>query len=304
MKRGADVRYSGIASADAKMIEMISSSFSKGDEQQRSSIAVGSSRSAKGKPQQSCPRLMVILLIFLPAALTLMAYVYVVGGPRATQMNHHDDSSTTLHSFGEGGSIGKEQILKKKLPTTKELELAALLEQREEISQEDTGAGTRGGESSSSSSSTAATKCDYDCQTDRMGHVVPLLPGQAICNEQFRFGLTRAGIFQWEDCDTDTVYEIFNPYSDAVRTSETVNLRLQPNATLQILGAESSTVFWSRDSNREHMQVTHCLSRPYFDCPYFHLHKPGNVVFNYIDSQTGKFIDRKIQRVYNDLGLP
>ena len=303
MKRGADVRYSGIASADAKMIEMISSSFSKGDEQQRSSIAVGSSRSAKGKPQQSCPRLMVILLVFLPAALTLIVYVYVVGGPGATQRNHHD-SSTTLNSFGEGGSIGKEQILKKKRPSTKELELVALLEQREEISQEDTGAGTRGGESSSSSSSTAATKCDYDCQTDRMGHVVPLLPGQAICNEQFRFGLTRAGIFQWEDCDTDTVYEIFNPYSDAVRTSETVNLRLQPNATLQILGAESSTVFWSRDSNREHMQVTHCLSRPYFDCPYFHLHKPGNVVFNYIDSETGKFIDRKIQRVYNDLGLP
>jgi hypothetical protein len=160
---------------------------------------------------------------------------------------------------------------------------------------------TTANETSKDSSATgrATTKCDYECQTDRMGHEVPLFPGQAICNQQFRFGLTHEGIFQWEDCDTDNVIELFDPSSKQV--SQPVQMRLLPNATIEVTGAVASTVYWSRESKREYMQVTPCLSRPHFDCPYLHMHKPGNVVFNYIDSVTGKWIDRNIQRVYDDI---
>jgi hypothetical protein len=47
--------------------------------------------------------------------------------------------------------------------------------------------------------------CDYACQNhhpDRIGHNVHLARGQAVCSEQFRFGLSDKGEFFWKDCES------------------------------------------------------------------------------------------------------
>lgn len=52
--------------------------------------------------------------------------------------------------------------------------------------------------------------CDWDCQTDRHGNNQLMYSGQGICNEQYRFGISRDGVFQFQDCDAKERLVILN----------------------------------------------------------------------------------------------
>mmetsp|Transcript_21077 Transcript_21077/g.60146 ORF Transcript_21077/g.60146 Transcript_21077/m.60146 type:complete len:151 (+) Transcript_21077:527-979(+) len=145
------------------------------------------------------------------------------------------------------------------------------------------------------------------------------MAGQALCNDDNRFGLTKDGVFLLHECGTDdapavafnyTQYMLEVDDSDSNKQQYTPDLLywiIQPNATFQVgqFHSESrkrSTILWQRDTIRENMQITkQCLHSPKLDCPYLHLHKAGNVVLNWIDAKTHRWMDRKIERCFTDL---
>lgn len=132
----------------------------------------------------------------------------------------------------------------------------------------------------------------YDCQTDRFGHEMPLYAGQAICNEQFRFGLTKEGIFQWNDCDmNEKKIIVVHPDAHAFVMAETGSLRLEN---------DKQEILWQKDPTLEIIPTRECLHHPLLDCPYLHLHKSGDVVLNSI-TRDGQWKDRKIQHCFDEL---
>jgi hypothetical protein len=146
--------------------------------------------------------------------------------------------------------------------------------------------------------------CIYDCQTDRLGHKTPLFTGQALCNHQYRFGLTHEGVFQWHDCDTHQTHVFYTPTTTTTTTTnnQVSYFEMQEDAAFQLYSYDNQVV-WKKASTRQpkiHFSA-HCLSRPLLDCPYLHLHKSGDVVLNWIDDNNGKWVDRNIKRCYNDL---
>jgi hypothetical protein len=157
----------------------------------------------------------------------------------------------------------------------------------------------------------------YDCQTDRMGHEQPLYPGQALCNDRYRFGLTREGVFQWQEClggsnnTTQVFYDgaTLNFTYSGIATSSSNQQRLhfvmRTDATFQIVllsgtGGDESVV-WEDTMTCGIVHVyKHCLSRPLLDCPYLHLHKSGDIVLNWIDDN-GHWNDRNSKKCYKQL---
>jgi hypothetical protein len=150
----------------------------------------------------------------------------------------------------------------------------------------------------------------YDCQTDRMGHEQPLYPGQALCNDRYRFGLTREGVFQWQEClegSNNAITQVF--YNGTITPSSSNQQRLhfvmRTDATFQIVlssGTEGEeSVVWEDKTTCGVVHVyKQCLSRPLLDCPYLHLHKSGDIVLNWIDDN-GHWNDRNSKKCYKQL---
>jgi hypothetical protein len=138
--------------------------------------------------------------------------------------------------------------------------------------------------------------CDYDCQTDRLGHKMPLYTGQALCNDQYRFGLTLDGFFQWHDCDTNQKHIFYTPTSVSNQVSY---FEMLEDATFQLVSNDKKVV-WKEPSTSQIHYTAECLHDPQLDCPYLHLHKSGDVVMNSIDDN-GKWVARNIKRCYENL---
>ena len=133
--------------------------------------------------------------------------------------------------------------------------------------------------------------CECVCQTDRLGHLTPLFAGHALCNAQYRFGLTKDGDLVWQDCDLNETKHIHNDASS-------VSFQMTSNGTLQLLST-TQVVVWEKVPTLWIGYTKHCLSRPLLDCPYLHLHKSGDLVLNSISDGTWR--DRKIQKCFDDL---
>jgi hypothetical protein len=147
-----------------------------------------------------------------------------------------------------------------------------------------------------------SSSCDYDCQTDRLGHMTPLYSGQAICNHEYRFGLSsRDGTtsLRWHNCDSGDIVAL---YSTNKKQEDTVYFELQEDATFQIRSG-SKEILWEKPSTRKIHATPECLQDPDLDCPYLHLHKHGNVVLNWINDDNGEWMDRNIQRCYKDFDV-
>lgn len=181
-------------------------------------------------------------------------------------------------------------------------------------SQEDMDGTVNGGESSiesmeSLSSPTedgASNECHllYECQTDRMGHESPLYAGQGLCNDQFRFGITPDGIFQWHDCETNVKKVVYNS-DDTMENNNSTNadvfyFSMSPEGTLRLYD-DSDQIIWQKESKLTITVTEQCLHRPLLDCPYLHLHKSGDVVLNSVNARTGSWSDRKIERAFDNL---
>ncbi len=133
----------------------------------------------------------------------------------------------------------------------------------------------------------------YDCQTDRIGHETPLLAGQALCNDVFRFGVTPDGIFQWHDCAA--------PLTKVIYENTTISyFSMSSEGTFRVMDANDK-VIWRKEPKVSISYYKECLPRPLLDCPYLHLHKDGTVVLNSIESRTGIWSDRNIERAFDDL---
>lgn len=142
---------------------------------------------------------------------------------------------------------------------------------------------------------TMTDPCDnlYDCQTDRLGHNTPLLRGQALCNDIFRFGITHDGVFQWHNCAaplTKVIYE----------NSTIFYFTMTSHGALQLID-DDDMLMWQKEPKISISYTKECLHRPLLDCPYLHLHKDGVLVLNSIDSTTGRWSDRKIEKAFDDL---
>jgi len=163
---------------------------------------------------------------------------------------------------------------------------------------------------------TKTTTCSelYDCQTDRIGHESRLYPGQAICSrkDQFAFGLSLEGIFQWHDCFSDETALFFNgtAYLDGSSSSSSdLYFVMAVDASFGIYHRNNKTddttttgsLVWKSECQKHVTFFAKCLApRPVLDCPYLHLHSGGDVVLNWIDGD-GVWQDRNIQRVYPEL---
>jgi hypothetical protein len=145
-----------------------------------------------------------------------------------------------------------------------------------------------------SSLSPSTSGGDYDCQTDRLGHKHPIYVGQALCNAQYRFGLTSEGVFQWQDFISDETHVLYSGGEGKVDYFE-----ITETGVLQLFSRDEDLV-WEKESNRDIHATKECLHNPLLDCPYLHLHKSGDVVLNWIDDE-GKWLARNIKRCYKDL---
>mmetsp|Transcript_28172 Transcript_28172/g.46669 ORF Transcript_28172/g.46669 Transcript_28172/m.46669 type:complete len:247 (-) Transcript_28172:107-847(-) len=149
-----------------------------------------------------------------------------------------------------------------------------------------------GGGAAAAPSSTMT--CSQTGHEDRLGHNVRLNAGQAICNDDYQFGITSEGALVWQDCSS-SLPPVVVLHQDPTATW----FQMTDTATFQLLD-DSNQVLWEATSKQEVHFTPKCLSNPQLDCPYLHLHKSGDVVLNYIDGN-GSWNDRKVRRSFPDL---
>jgi hypothetical protein len=173
-------------------------------------------------------------------------------------------------------------------------------------SQQSTTDGDNGKVDEDSGTSSSGSACDnlYECQTDRMGHETPLYAGQALCNDNFRFGVTPDGTFQWHDCSAEVAKVVFDPNNNNLNTTTDIvavsYFSMSPQGTLRLMD-DQDQIIWAKESTVTITYTNECLHRPLLDCPYLHLHKSGDVVLNSINAQTGLWSARKLERAFDDL---
>lgn len=154
---------------------------------------------------------------------------------------------------------------------------------------------TSGAGSSSGSPTPAPTMCAEEhfevCQTDRMGHETPLFAGQALCNHQFRFGITPRGSFEWYDCAQQVTRVIYK--------NRTISYFSMSSAgVFRVMDLNNQTI-WQKKPKMNISYTKQCLSRPLLDCPYLHLHRDGVLVLNSIEN--GQWSDRNVERAFDGL---
>lgn len=144
-----------------------------------------------------------------------------------------------------------------------------------------------------------SASCNYECQTDRLGHEMPLYPGQALCYQQQRFGLTTSGDFVIHDCETNEKKVFWS----ASKVSSSMHFEMKKDGRFQIILSkqQEDEVLFEHKPKRIVSYSKECLSKPKLDCPYLHLRKNGMVVLNWEDKVTGEWMDRDMQRIYPNL---
>lgn len=142
-----------------------------------------------------------------------------------------------------------------------------------------------------------ATWCEYECKTERIGHNSPIYSGQAICKNQHRFGLNQNGDFLLHDCEADKQEILWE--RNGVSSASAINFQMKKDGVFQI--SNKSKVLWETEPKRKIYYSEQCLDKPKLDCPYLHLRKSGMLVVNWIDGETGEWMDRPMKRIYTEL---
>lgn len=128
-----------------------------------------------------------------------------------------------------------------------------------------------------------------------MGHWTHLPAGSALCNAQYRFGITQEGVFQWHNCETDENRIIY----DAPAENTTLGYFQMTDVGAIEIYDDADSIIFQKDPTLTISPTKQCLSSPKLDCPYLHLHKSGDVVLNSI-GENG-WSDRKIQKCFDNL---
>lgn len=139
------------------------------------------------------------------------------------------------------------------------------------------------------------------CETDRWGNSQQLKLGHSMCNDEWRFGVSKLGkdkgALLWQDCNLDRLLVL----QEVNSTDAHLAFQLTDQGFFQVL--DKSGVLWQLEPNPNQGPITstaRCLTDPVMGCPYLHLRKRGgNIVLNWIGS-TG-WNARKVHRVYPGL---
>ncbi|CAJ1961313.1 unnamed protein product [Cylindrotheca closterium] len=150
--------------------------------------------------------------------------------------------------------------------------------------------------------------CNYTCQTDRLPHETPLYPGQVLCNEMQRFGMTEEGELFLQNCQltdqNDGKLTVFWSAKEAQLTHDQypIHFEMEKNGYFQIISDSSGDVLFEQRPKRNVTFYRLCLrDRPKLHCPYLHLHKDGVVVLNWIDDVQGRWMARDVKQEYAEL---
>jgi len=150
--------------------------------------------------------------------------------------------------------------------------------------------------------------CHYECKTDRLGNEIDLNAGEALCNRQYRFGMTKDGDFLAHDCETN-VKQVFysSPYNKKGKKDEKVPkiyFKLKEDGSFRVVTKDANkekTVLYEHKPKRKVYFQAQCLEKPALPCPYLHLRETGLVVINWIDQETNDWMDRYIDKIYPQL---
>lgn len=150
--------------------------------------------------------------------------------------------------------------------------------------------------------------CSYKCKSDRLGNETPLFAGEAMCNKQYRFGMTEDGDFLVHDCESN-VKQVFysSPYNKGDKKDEkvpTIYFKLKENGVFRVISEDEQkekTVMYEHKPKRTVYKTEQCLEKPALGCPYLHLRKTGQVVINWIDEDSKEWVDRYIDKIYPKL---
>jgi hypothetical protein len=152
--------------------------------------------------------------------------------------------------------------------------------------------------------------CDnfHHCLTDRIGNGdrFRLGIGKAVCNQNYMFGFTTDGVFQWKNCETNETRVMFDGSSHLDGDDDkggSMYFELSDDASISIHKADQ--IMWSRNCTKTVSPTLECYDDPFLDCPFLHLHagNAGDVILNYVDDQTNNWADRKMNRIYQNLFL-
>ncbi|CAJ1961315.1 unnamed protein product [Cylindrotheca closterium] len=150
--------------------------------------------------------------------------------------------------------------------------------------------------------------CNYTCQTDRLPHETPLYPGQVLCNEMHRFGMTEEGEFFLQNCQltdqNDGKLTVFWSAKEAQLAPDQypIHFEMEKNGYFQIISDPSGQVLFEKRPTRNVTFHRLCLNnRPKLHCPYLHLHNDAVVVLNWIDDVQGRWMARNVKHEYVEL---
>ncbi|KAL3933867.1 MAG: hypothetical protein SGBAC_010214 [Bacillariaceae sp.] len=145
--------------------------------------------------------------------------------------------------------------------------------------------------------------CNYTCRTDRLPLESPLYPGQALCNEAHRFGMTDDGDLFLQDCQLHTTATFWSAAQNDVPENQfPIHFELQRNGYIQVLSDPTNHVLFEAQPKTEITFHRLCLARPKLHCPYLHLHPDGVLVLNWIDdTNNGEWKVDNVLNVYPEL---
>lgn len=150
--------------------------------------------------------------------------------------------------------------------------------------------------------------CPYECKSDRIGNEVNLNAGEALCNRQYRFGMTKDGDFLAHDCQSNAMQVFYSsPYNKGDKKGEKVPkiyFKLKQDGTFRVVteeeNKEKKTLYEHKPKRKVYYQAQ-CLDKPALSCPYLHLRETGLVVINWIDKETNVWMDRYVDKIYPQL---
>ncbi|KAG7365448.1 hypothetical protein IV203_038652 [Nitzschia inconspicua] len=184
---------------------------------------------------------------------------------------------------------------------------ASLAKSKQSLNNDGAGPGNTANDASMSSASSWDCTAAFECLTDRIGHFDWIKQGQALCNDEHRFGLTKSGILIMESCG--------NSETGTNRTTVTLmshldakGFRMTDHGNFQLVASVDVAADVTNDDNilEDAIPIVpieptgRCLNRPVMECPYLHLHKSGDLVLNSVNSD-GSWSDRKASKVFPDL---
>ncbi|KAL3933984.1 MAG: hypothetical protein SGBAC_010165 [Bacillariaceae sp.] len=142
--------------------------------------------------------------------------------------------------------------------------------------------------------------CNYTCRTDRLPHESALYPGQVLCSQMHRFGMTEAGDFVLQDCQLNKQTIFWSAQEAQLKSDQyPIHFEMQKNGYFQIISDPSGKVLFEQHPKRNVTYHHMCLhEKPKLDCPYLHLRGSGMVVLNWIDDDAHKWMDRDMKQQY------